>query len=149
MILSAEEEKGGGKRTIPTVRNLQRKSRIVRVFLGSSKGQQGDRRHDDGGGRHSDGKGQQGDRRHDDGDGRYDNERHDDGKGQQGDRRHDDGDGWHDDGDWRHDDRRHDDGKGQKEAAPPPPPPAYQPQHHRENVYKSRHLDLFKLIYSI
>jgi hypothetical protein len=36
MILSAEEEKGGGKRTIPTVRNLQRKSRIVRVFLGSS-----------------------------------------------------------------------------------------------------------------
>ena len=33
---SAEEEKGGGKRTIPTVRNLQRKSRIVRVFLGSS-----------------------------------------------------------------------------------------------------------------
>jgi hypothetical protein len=34
--LSAEEEKGGGKRTIPTVRNLQRKSRIVRVFLGSS-----------------------------------------------------------------------------------------------------------------
>ena len=37
MILSAEEEKEGGKRTIPTVRNLQRKSRIVRVFLGSSK----------------------------------------------------------------------------------------------------------------
>ena len=27
---------GGGERTIPTVRNLQRKSRIVRVFLGSS-----------------------------------------------------------------------------------------------------------------
>ena len=25
---------GGGKCTIPTVRNLQRKSRIVRVFLG-------------------------------------------------------------------------------------------------------------------
>ena len=39
MILSAEEEKGGGKRTIPTVGNLQRKSRIVRVFLGSSWGQ--------------------------------------------------------------------------------------------------------------
>jgi len=52
------------------------------------------------------------------------------------------------DGDWRHDDWRHDNGKGQKEAAEPPPP-AYQPQHHRENVYKSRHLDLFKLIYSI
>ena len=27
---------GGGERTTPTVRNLQRKSRIVRVFLGSS-----------------------------------------------------------------------------------------------------------------
>ena len=33
-----EGGEGGGKRTIPTVRNLQRKSRIVRVFLGSSKG---------------------------------------------------------------------------------------------------------------
>ena len=69
-----------------------------------------------------------------------DNGRHDDGKGQQGDRRHNDSDGRHDDG-W------HDNGKGQKEAAAPLPP-AYQPQHHRENVYKSRHLD-FKLIYSI
>jgi len=32
-----EGGEGGGKRTIPTVRNLQRKSRIVRVFLGFSK----------------------------------------------------------------------------------------------------------------
>jgi len=45
-------------------------------------------------------------------------------------------------------DGRHGDGKGQKEAARPPPP-AYQLQHHGENVYKSRHLDFFKLIYSI
>jgi hypothetical protein len=64
--------------------------------------------------------------------------RQDDSKGQQGNRRHDNGDGQHDDG-WQ------DDGKGRKEAAAPPPPQAYQPQHHRENVYKSRHLDLFKL----
>ncbi len=54
---------------------------------------------------------------------------------------HNDGEGWHDDGDWRHNDGRQDDGKGQKEAAPPPPP-AYQPQHHRENVYKSIQLEL-------
>ena len=60
----------------------------------------------------------------------HDNGRHDDGKGQQGDKRQDDSD-------WRHDDGRHDNGKGQKEAAVSPPP-AYQPQHHRENVYKSR-----------
>jgi len=59
-----------------------------------------------------------------------------------------DGDGRHGDGDWRHADGRHGDGKGQKEAALPPPP-AYQLQHHGENVYKSRHLDFFKLIYSI
>ena len=74
--------------------------------------------------------------------------RQDDSKEQQGDRRHDDGDGRHDEGDWRHNDGWHDDGKGQKEAAAPPPP-AYQPQHHRENVYKSRHSDLFELVYSI
>jgi hypothetical protein len=72
----------------------------------------------------------------------------DEGKGQQGDRRHDDGSGRHDDDDGRHDDGRHNDGKGPKEAAAAPPP-AYQWQHHRENVYKSRHLDLFILINSI
>ena len=85
-----------------------------------------------GDGWHDNGKGQKGDRRHDDGDGR-----HNDGKGQQGDRWHGNGDGRHDDNDWRHGDGRHNDGKGQKEAAVPPPP-AYQPQHHREIVYKSR-----------
>ena len=47
----------------------------------------------------------------------------------------------------QHNDGRHDNGKGQKEAAAPPP--AYQPQHHCENIYKSRHLDLFKLIYPV
>jgi len=48
---------------------------------------------------------------------------------------------WHDDGDWWHGDERHNDGKGQKAAAPPLPP-AYQPQHHREHIYKSRQLGL-------
>ena len=76
-----------------------------------------------------------------DGNGRHDNRRHDDVKGQQSDRRYDAVN-------WRHDDGRHNDGKGRKEAAASPPA-AYQPQHHCENVYKSRHLDLFKLIYSI
>jgi hypothetical protein len=78
----------------------------------------------------------------------HDNRQHDKGKGQQGDRRHDDGDGRHDDGAWRHDNGRQDDGKGQKEATEPPPA-AYQPQHHREKFYKSRHLYLFKLMHSI
>jgi hypothetical protein len=88
-------------------------------------------RHDNG--RHGANKMQQGDMWHKGGDGR-----HDDGTGQQGVRRHNDGDGRHDNGNWRQDDERHNDGKGQKEAAaPPPPPPAYQPQHHRENDYKS------------
>jgi hypothetical protein len=74
--------------------------------------------------------GDDGDERHDDSNGWHNNGRHDDGKGQQGGRRHDDGDG-------RHNNGPHDNGKGQKEAAAPPPA-AYQPQHHRQNVYKSR-----------
>jgi hypothetical protein len=45
------------------------------------KGQQSNRRHDNGA------------RRHNDGDGRHDDGRHDDGKGQQENRRHDDGNG--------------------------------------------------------
>ena len=114
----------------------------------NGKRQQGVRRHNNGNGWRNKGKGQQGDRRHDDGNGRHDNGRQDNGKWQQGDRRHDDSDGRHDDGDWRHDKGLHNNGKGQKEAETPPPP-TYQPQHHRENVYKSRHLDVFKLIYSI
>jgi hypothetical protein len=52
--------------------------------MDDGKGQQSDRRHDNGAGRH------------DDGDGRHDDGRHDDGKGQQGNRRHNDGDGQHD-----------------------------------------------------
>ena len=39
----------------------------------NGKGQNGDGRHDDGDGRHNDGKGQQGNRQHNDGDGRYNN----------------------------------------------------------------------------
>ncbi len=44
-------------------------------------------RHDDGDGRHNDGKGQNGDWQHNDGD-----RRHNDGKGQQGDGQHNNGD---------------------------------------------------------
>ncbi len=49
-------------------------------------------RHDDGDGRHNNGKGQYGDMRHDDGN----RHQHGSGKGQQGDWRYNDGDGRHD-----------------------------------------------------
>ncbi len=49
-------------------------------------------RHDDGDGRHNDGKWQNGNGRHDDGNGR-----HNDGKGQQGDGQHNDSSGRYDD----------------------------------------------------
>jgi hypothetical protein len=78
--------------------------------------------------------GQQGERRHDDGDGKH--EDGNDGKGQQFDTPHDDGNGRHDFGYWRHDDGRHNNGKGQKEAAAPPPA-AYQRQYHCENSQKT------------
>ncbi len=48
--------------------------------------------HDDGDGRHNNGKGQYGGMRHDNGDRRQ----HGNGKGQQGDRRYNDGNGQHD-----------------------------------------------------
>ena len=55
-------------------------------------------RHGDGDGWHNDGKGQQGDRRLDNGNWWHDDGRHANGKGQQGDRLHDNGEGRHNNG---------------------------------------------------